>query len=419
MKSFRFLFKHYPFYSFILIFSFIIALLFPAGVSKSFAPKNSVVPAETVLPMAASGELDGKDLYALSAVLIDGESGRVLFSKDAYTARPMASTTKIMTLIVALENCNSDETVTVSSYAAKMPDVQLGITEGEEYRLGDLYYSLMLESHNDTAVAIAEHVGGSVTGFAEMMNQKAKDLGLTQTYFITPNGLDSKDEKGVHSTSAHDLACIMRYCIMESPKKDEFMQITQTRNATFSNLSGNRVFHVYNRNRYLDMNPDALSGKTGFTCDAGYCYVGAVQNDGRTFIVALLGCGWPNNKNYKWSDMNKLVAYGEANYHYQKIIGPEYELPKLRIENAVEKTEISLTAAPELSMLLSESDDIKIKCILPGSIEAPVIKGEILGRIDIILNQTVCASFPIYAGEAADRKDFMYWLDYTFHQFLP
>ena len=115
-----------------------------------------------------------RQLYAQSAVLMDADSGRVLFEKNGYEQKPMASTTKIMTLIVTLENANLDEIVTVSQYAAGMPDVQLGIRKDEQYRLGDLLYSLMLESHNDSAVAIAEHVGGSVEGFAEMMNAKAR-----------------------------------------------------------------------------------------------------------------------------------------------------------------------------------------------------------------------------------------------------
>ena len=163
-----------------------------------------------------------RQLYAQSVVLMDADSGRILFEKNGYEQRPMASTTKIMTLIVTLENANLDEIVTVSEYAAGMPDVQLGVRVGEQYRLEDLLYSLMLESHNDSAVAIAEHVGGSVEGFAAMMNAKARDIGCYDTYYITPNGLDAEDENGVHSTTAADLARVMRYCICQSPKRVKF-----------------------------------------------------------------------------------------------------------------------------------------------------------------------------------------------------
>ena len=151
-----------------------------------------------------TAEFDKSQLYARSAVLMDADSGRLLIEKDADHPMPMASTTKIMTCILTLESAQLDDLVTVSAYAAKMPEVKLHIMEGEHYKLKDLLYSLMLESHNDAAVAIAEHVGGSVEGFAQMMNEKAKAIGCMNTFFITPNGLDAsvqvKDSQGADST---------------------------------------------------------------------------------------------------------------------------------------------------------------------------------------------------------------------------
>ena len=149
--------------------------------------------------MAANKQEDSASLppqlLAQSAVLIDGNTGRVLFGKNEDAVLPMASTTKIMTCILALENSAPDDIVKISDYAASMPDVQLNIREGETYRMEDLLYSLMLESHNDSAVAIAEYLGGSVERFADMMNQKARDIGCSNTYFVTPNGLDGTDKK--------------------------------------------------------------------------------------------------------------------------------------------------------------------------------------------------------------------------------
>ncbi len=172
-------------------------------------------------------------LYAQSAILMDAGSGRILYEKNSEEIRPMASTTKIMTCILALEYGNLEDFVEVSSYAASMPKVKLNMRAGERYYLKDLLYSLMLESHNDSAVAIAEHIGGSVEGFAAMMNQKAKDIGCFDTFFITPNGLDAAattpdGETKIHSTTAADLAKIMSYCIMDSPAKEEFLNITRT-----------------------------------------------------------------------------------------------------------------------------------------------------------------------------------------------
>ncbi len=137
-------------------------------------------------------KITDNDLHALSAVLMDGENGRILYDKAGEEVRANASTTKILTCILALEYGDLDDTVVISSYAAKMPDVQLNIREGEEYKLKDLLYSLMLESHNDSAVAIAEHIGESVEQFAELMNQKAEDIGCMKTHFYYAKWLRCK-----------------------------------------------------------------------------------------------------------------------------------------------------------------------------------------------------------------------------------
>ncbi len=237
-------------------------------------------------------------LNALSACLLDAESGRVLYGKNETDQRAMASTTKIMTLIVTLENADLNDVVTISKNAARQPDVQLNVNTGEQYILGDLVYSLMLESHNDVAVAIAEHVGGSVEGFAEMMNDKAAELGMENTYFITPNGLDAEDENGRHSTTAVDLARLAAYAI----KNENFIEITNTKSYSFREINGKRSFTVNNKNRFLTMMNGAIGVKTGFTGDAGYCFVGALKQDGRTFISVVLGSGWPPDKTYKWKD---------------------------------------------------------------------------------------------------------------------
>ena len=227
------------------------------------------------------------ELHALSAVLMDGDSGRVLYEKDGKTPLANASTTKVLTCIVALESSPGDDYVQVSQNAASQPEVKLGLQKGEQYYLEDLLYSLMLKSHNDTAIAIAEHCGGTVEGFARMLNRKAKQIGCKDTCFITPNGLDAQDENGKHHTTAEDLALIMRYAI----KNKTFLHISQTRDYTFSEITGKRTFSVHNANALLDMMDGVLAGKTGYTSQAGYCYVCAWEEEGKTFVVSLLGCG--------------------------------------------------------------------------------------------------------------------------------
>ena len=192
-----------------------------------------------------------EELYAQSAVLMDADSGRVLFEKNGMEQRPMASTTKILTCILVLEKAGLGETAEVSRNAASQPKVHLGVRAGEKYYVQDLLYSLMLESHNDAAVILAEHVGGSLEGFAALMNEKAKEIGCADSHFITPNGLDEEDEEGAHSTTAADLAKIMRYCITLSPKKAEFLEITRTSSRAFSDVEGKRSFSCVNHNAFL------------------------------------------------------------------------------------------------------------------------------------------------------------------------
>lgn len=382
-----------------------------------------------VLPVeagAASGD-DSLALYAQSAALMDADTGRILYAKNAEEQRPMASTTKIMTLILALENANPDDLVTVSAYAASMPDVQLHLRAGEHYRLGDLLYSMMLESHNDSAVAIAEHVGGSVADFARLMNAKARDIGCYATYFITPNGLDAEDDTGVHSTTAADLARILRYCIMESPKKEEFLKITRTNAYSFSDLEGIRTFTVGNKNAFLHMVEGALTGKTGFTGNAGYCYVGALRQGERTFIVALLACGWPNNRSYKWSDTRKLMSYGLENYTYRKV-WQEPDFPEIPVKNAVPEngdlTEDVYTAVrlskcdPGAALLLSDADTLQVKTVLPSELSAPLAPGTVVGSVRYYLNGQVVKVYPVETAEEVEAADICWCLRKVTERYL-
>lgn len=356
--------------------------------------------------MAAQAEEGPGDLYAQSAVLMDADTGRILFEKNGEQQMPMASTTKIMTLLVTLENADLEGEVLVSSYAASMPDVQLNIREGERYRLRDLCYSLMLESHNDTAVAIAEHVGGSVEGFASMMNQKARDLGCFHTYFITPNGLDAQDEYGVHSTTAKDLARIMRCCM----QKEEFLTITREPTWTFSDLEGKRSFTVNNKNAFLNMMEGALTGKTGFTNGAGYCYVGVLERGGKRFIAVVLACGWPNHRTWKWSDTTKLMNYGIENFHRETVGEEELTLDPLPVNSGQTETVNAFAAVRSKELLMKEEDQFRMEVRMPKELEAPVQKGEIVGTVIYYLNGEVLDLYPICLEDDSPVIDYPWCL---------
>ena len=366
-----------------------------------------------ITALAEENEEAPEQLYARSAVLMDADSGRVLFGKEEQEKRTMASTTKIMTCILALENQEEGQVVTASAYAAGRPKVKLGVKEQEQFYLRDLLYSLMLESHNDSAVVIAEGISGTVEEFAKLMNQKAGELGCQDTHFVTPNGLDDSDEGGIHATTARDLATIMRYCIKQSPCREEFLEITRTKNYQFSDVDGGRSFSCVNHNAFLDMMDGALTGKTGFTSDAGYCYVGALERDGRTFIVALLACGWPNNKSYKWTDTRKLMEYGIANYQYRDV-WEDVVLPDVEVKNGVEEespyeTELHMPVCvegkEEIPLLLRADEGVEIKTEVKDSLTAPVGKGDVVGSIRYILEGEEIASYQVVAGEDIRERD--------------
>lgn len=379
----------------------------------------------------AAGTKEDLKLYAKAAVLMDADSGRVLYGKNPKEVLPMASTTKIMTCILALEYGSLETEAEVSAYAASMPKVKLGVRQGEKYRLEDLLYSLMLESHNDSAVVIAEAVGGSVESFVAMMNQKARDIGCYDTYFITPNGLDAvvNDSGKIHSTTAQDLAKIMAYCVTDSPAKDAFLEITRTISYDFTDVEGARNFHCNNHNAFLGMMQEALSGKTGFTNNAGYCYVGAITSEGRTFTVALLACGWPNNRSYKWSDMKQLAAYGMEHYRYRDIY-EHREFQDIPVINGIagkQKTPYDKVSVPvvleaheeTLPYLLSEQDRVEVKTQVAEILTAPVADHTEVGSVSYYLNGQLVKRYAICTDGAVEECTFGWICRYIVRIFLP
>lgn len=366
-------------------------------------------------------------LHALSAVLMDGDTGRILYEKEGNAFRSMASTTKIMTCILALEMGDPEDICTVSEKAAAQPKVRLGAGKGRNFYLKDLLYSLMLESHNDTAVMIAEKIGGSVENFSSLMNQKARALGCENTCFLTPNGLDETytapdGQEYVHGTTAADLALVMRYCIKESPMKDEFLKITRTADYTFADVEGKVSFSCVNHNALLSAMSGLLSGKTGFTDKAGYSYVAALEDEGRTYVIALLGSGWPPHKTYKWADARALFDYGKKRYHYRDVYR-EPEFPEIVVEDGIAQAEGEKTWGKtavvkpvfqsegqkrQLWLLLGEEEVVVPEIKLPESLKAPVKKGEQIGSVCYLLNGKKVGNYSLYADREIRKIDFSY-----------
>lgn len=344
-------------------------------------------------------EIKKSSLSAKAAALVDASNGRVLYEKNGNDELPMASTTKIMTCIVALENANLDDVVTVSKYASSMPDVQLNMVAGEKFYLKDLLHSLMLESHNDTAVAIAEHVGGSVECFAMMMNAKAKELGCEHTNFVTPNGLDADG----HYTTAVELSRIACYAI----KNKEFLKLISTPSWQFTEITKGRSFTVNNKDRFLSIYDGAIGIKTGFTGKAGYCFVGAVQKDGKTFVSTVLGSGWPPHKTYKWADTKSLMDYGTKNYEMRQVFYSGKKFDPVAIIKGKEKYAY-LYYEGDISLLMREGEKVHIEYTMPSLLKAPVMCDTEVGTAKYYIGDALIGKVPILTKNSVEKIDFTY-----------
>lgn len=272
-----------------------------------FTPKGAVTGTRTIDGVKYFFDEKGKLLYtgadisvsADCAILVDSTTGEILYGKNENQRHANASTTKILTAIMALEKCKLKEEVTASANAVAQEPTKLYLHEGETFTMEQLLHSLLIPSHNDSAVAIAEHVGGTVSRFAVLMNRKARELGCTDTHFVTPNGLD-RDLN--HYTTARDLAIITEYAM----KNRTFRSIVKKTSYSFTSLSG-YSYSFSTTNRFLGNMEGVVGVKTGFTNKAGQCFVGAIKcPNGHTCISVILG---ETSGEQRWADSEKLLQY--------------------------------------------------------------------------------------------------------------
>lgn len=348
-------------------------------------------------------------LYASGACLMDVASGRILYGKEESSPLPMASTTKIMTCILALENGNPEDQVTFSSRASSMPKVHLGAGSGTSFVLKDLLYSLMLESHNDTAVAIAEDVGGSVEGFAAMMNAKAKELNMVRTNFVTPNGLDADG----HQSTPEDMCRLAAYACQSK----DFLQIISTSSKMIKDCSGKHTYSLTNHDIFLTSYDGAIGIKTGFTGKAGYCFVGAATRGDLTLTSCVLASGWPPNKSYKWADTKKLMDFGFKHFSKQKI--PIRDLSSSRIKVNEGKSDSTGIITPDIpEFLISSFDTVDVEYKIPEQLCAPVRKDTPIGTISLYINSVPAGNYNVYPDSNIEKTDFPDLLYYTLQLFF-
>ena len=338
-------------------------------------------------------------IYSKGSVLIEKDSKRVLYEKNAHEKMAMASTTKIMTCIVAIESGKLDEIVTVSGRAARAPKVKLNLKKGEKQKLGDLLYSLMLESHNDTAVAIAEHVGGSVEAFCAMMTEKAKALGAENTCFETPNGLDGES----HYSTPYDMALIAAYAL-DNP---EFVKIINTPQMDIPTtpLEGSVQHTLTNKNRFLSQYEGAKGVKTGYTSKAGHCFVGAAEKDDMELIGVALGAGWDSKgKSRKYTDVIKLMNYGYNNYKKYKVLDEGEEKGSIKVTNGkVDDIKCYVDETIILPLTEQEKETIELKKTVKDEIEAPIQENQVVGKVEVVCNGQILKKVDLLTYQKVDK----------------
>ena len=366
----------------------LILLLFLFSVTTVFAAEPSV---------AAKG-----------AALIDGKTGRLLWGRNAEEPMAMASTTKIMTAILVLENCEMDEIVTISKNASHQPKVHMGLREGEEWKVGDLLSAMMLRSYNDTAVALAEHISGSVEIFCEEMTKKAKQIGAEDTVFGSPNGLDSHLTDAEHHSTAYDMALITAYAL----QNENFREIIAQPEITIQDMSGKRTCHVTNTDRFLREYDGAIGVKTGYTNKAGHCFVGAAEREDVLLISAVLGSGWGDaGKQKKWTDTKALMDYGFGNFKSSEVLKKDDIFGEVKILNSpTESMETVLAEGYTALFSEGEMENLRIEAKLPQEIKAPVEKGQKLGTAVLFLGEEKLTEIDLLAKDTAQPFTLIEWM---------
>ncbi len=350
------------------------------------------------------------DLDAQGAILMDFKTGRILYAKNENTPLAMASTTKIMTAILAIENGNLDDIVKVSKNATKAPPVKMNLKENEEIKLKDLLYALMLESSNDAAVAIAEHIGNTVDNFCNMMTEKAKEVGAKDTIFRTPNGLDSLD----HHSTAYDMAFITRYAL----NNQQFIDIINTKEASFK--TNKSTYNMINKNRLLSEFEGANGVKTGYTGKAGHCFVGSATQNDMTLISVVLASGWgEKGKKQKWIDTKTLLNYGFNNFNYEKILTQNDCLDTINVVKGEVDT-IPLYYENDIILPISkeEKENISVKLDYIKTLDAPIKANEKVGIANIYINDSLVAQTNILTKENVEKKSFSSYINNIFKNWI-
>jgi len=337
-------------------------------------------------------------INALAAVVIETSSGRVLYSKNATEKRSIASTTKIMTAVVALENGAMDDRVLISKKAASIGGSAIGLQAGQEYTLKELLYAMLMASANDAAIAVAEYIGGSVEGFAEMMNKKAESLGAEHSSFVTPHGLDT----GNQYSTAYDVAIITRYAL---------------KNPVFAEIVSTQEFYIpghglYNTNDLLTDYPGVDGVKTGYTGKAGRCLVTTVQKEDMRLVSVVLGSP---TRTARANASKALLDYAFDNFSMHKLLKAGDIYARVPVVRGIDgNVRLRVAQGVELPLSESEAETLEKREYVPVELNAPVYAGIETGFVEFVINGEVEAHSMLTISDDIRKKTFIDYLSLIF-----
>jgi D-alanyl-D-alanine carboxypeptidase (penicillin-binding protein 5/6) len=381
----------------------IAALLFFAVALAGLAPSAfaaTEVAGSTITPAFPNGEPRPPVITSTAAILIDQDSGQVLYSRNASARLPMASTTKIMTAVLALESLKLDAKVTISANVVATIGSSMGLQKGQVLTVEQLMYALLVPSANDAAVALAEAAAGSTQAFVKRMNDKAKALGLSNTHFVNPHGLNAAN----HYSSARDLATLAQYA-MRDPV---FRRIVRTREFTIA-MPGEKTPHKFeNHNLLLNWQAWVTGVKTGSTPYAKNCLVASGTRDGVSVISVLLGAA---EDELRWSESKALLTYGLSLYPRTVLADKGRVITELPVPDRLDRR-VRLVADRSLVVSLFKTDVVTSTVRLDRDVTLPVSVGDVFGAIEFTLDGKSLGSANLVAALSVDQVTIKMLLEY-------
>lgn len=351
---------------------------------------------EIAIKAAPEKEAKAPYINARCAVALDAKTKRVLFEKDAHMITPMASTTKIITALVAIRYGDLERKVVISERAASIRGSEVGYKAGDEVKLHELIYGLMLRSGNDAAIAIAEDIGGSIEKFSKLMNEYAAEIGMVDSHFESPHGLDSE----LHYTTAYDLAL----ATAKAKETKEFNEIVASKDITKERFGFTRDFH--NINKILWLLPDANGVKTGYTGKAGKCLVSSAKKNNNEIIMVVIDCS------QRWKETAKIYEYVGKRYEFIKVAAREEIINSIDLPK--NKSKVNMIAKEDVIVPVKAQSKIDIKNSKPKVLILPLNKNEQLGTLNIYEDDKLIYKTPLYSDKKIEKGSFSrkwFWLN--------